>query len=408
MILVKRPWSRPWSRPRRRLARPASIVVALAASWPAVVGAASPTTSGAAGSTSPAVRVAALGRQVTDAEARLLAASQHRDGLYADLVDTRARLEDAEARTVARQIEAKDALARYATTRAKLERVAVRAYVGRGDLGELEALASADDLLDVRRRAELFAQASDERLRLVQRLREDEAAARAALEAVVAERRQLGERLVRLEQQIPEAEAAVVDAEAALGRARWALDRWTSVSAGPGTPILGRSRLSGDELAAWFESTGVRARTTVPIRELARMFVEEGAAEGVRGDVAFAQSVLETGHFYFPDYGQVRTTDNNFAGIGACDSCDTGYSFPDARSGVRAQIQLLRAYADAGLTVDALANPPVLPRLGEFQLRGVAPTWGGLTGTWATASHYGDAIFTVYFRILAWVSDHTA
>ncbi len=45
--------------------------------------------------------------------------------------------------------------------------------------------------------------------------------------------------------------------------------------------------------------------------------------------------------------------DNNFAGIGACDSCAGGDRFANAREGVRAQIQLLRFYADP----TAAANP---------------------------------------------------
>ena len=42
----------------------------------------------------------------------------------------------------------------------------------------------------------------------------------------------------------------------------------------------------------------------------------------------------------------VRPYNNNFAGIGACDSCGNGFQFSSALNGVRAQIQLLRNYAD--------------------------------------------------------------
>ena len=76
------------------------------------------------------------------------------------------------------------------------------------------------------------------------------------------------------------------------------------------------------------------------------MFVDEGNRYLVRGDIAFAQSIVETGWFNFPDYGIVKPQNNNFAGIGACDSCGNGFQFGSALSGVRAQIQLLRNYAD--------------------------------------------------------------
>ncbi len=108
-----------------------------------------------------------------------------------------------------------------------------------------------------------------------------------------------------------------------------------------GVPIMGQSVLTGAEVAAWFKSTGQRARlmNDTPIDDLAEMYVTEGNTENVRGDLAFAQAVLETGSFG-------HATDNNFAGIGACDSCTSQYLFPSPRDGVRAQIQLLRNYAD--------------------------------------------------------------
>src|SRR5947209_18071481 len=81
------------------------------------------------------------------------------------------------------------------------------------------------------------------------------------------------------------------------------------------------------------------------------MYVEEGTAEHVRGDLAFAQAIVETGSF-------AVAAGNNFSGIGVCDSCTGGYAFPTPRDGVRAQIQLLRNYADPDSRADNLANPP--------------------------------------------------
>ena len=39
---------------------------------------------------------------------------------------------------------------------------------------------------------------------------------------------------------------------------------------------------------------------TVPIEVLAQIYLDEGARTGVRGDVAFAQSILETAGFANP------------------------------------------------------------------------------------------------------------
>ncbi len=105
--------------------------------------------------------------------------------------------------------------------------------------------------------------------------------------------------------------------------------------------IMGDSELTGEEIAAWFDARGVHYQLSgdTTIADLAGMFVEEGQAEHVRGDIAFAQAILETGSF-----GHAR--DNNYGGIGACDSCNGEITFPTPRDGVRGQIQMLRNFAD--------------------------------------------------------------
>ena len=92
----------------------------------------------------------------------------------------------------------------------------------------------------------------------------------------------------------------------------------------PGTAILGEQQLTAAQLVAWYRSTGSAANVGVSIEELVDHYLTEGAAEHVRGDVAFIQSIVETGYFSFPGGGQVGSGDHNFAGIGACDSCTHG------------------------------------------------------------------------------------
>jgi hypothetical protein len=162
-----------------------------------------------------------------------------------------------------------------------------------------------------------------------------------------------------------------------------------------GSPtILGPATLTGMELAAWFASTGKQANTTVPMSELSADYTTIGASEGVRGDLAFAQSIIETGYFNFPTNGQVTPADNNFAGIGACDSCSHGFPFPDAKTGVAAQLQLLHAYAAKGVPA---------PLIGSVSVAGCCPTWMALSGVWATGPGYGYKILSVYVRMLDWV-----
>jgi hypothetical protein len=164
-----------------------------------------------------------------------------------------------------------------------------------------------------------------------------------------------------------------------------------------GTPlptILGPSALNAGELAGWYAGTGYQANTTVPMPILAGFYVSSGVAAGLRGDIAFAQSIVETGYFTFPSGGQLLGSDNNFAGIGACDSCAHGWRFPDAKTGVTAQIQLLQAYATP-------KNVPT-PLVGKVSVAGCCQTWLSLSGVWATATNYGYAILTIYKEILDW------
>jgi len=158
-----------------------------------------------------------------------------------------------------------------------------------------------------------------------------------------------------------------------------------------GPSILGPSVLSASQIEAWFASTGVQAQTTVPMGELIADYMAAGRITGVRADVAFAQSVVETGYFSFPAGGQDPSSYNNFAGIGACGSCKHGWSFPTAMAGVLGQMELLRSYASAP---GALAGP--VPGPG-----GCCQTWMSLSGTWATNPAYGYEILSIYQQMLA-------
>jgi hypothetical protein len=175
------------------------------------------------------------------------------------------------------------------------------------------------------------------------------------------------------------------------------------------TPVMQRDRLTADDMVAWFRDHEPRTssyRASVPVSELARLFIEEGRAEGVAGDIAFAQSVLETGWFRWPSHGQVTPTHNNFSGIGACDggTC-TVAQFRSARIGVRAQIQHLRAYADPTVTTSNLAHPLESPRFHLVNPKGRAPYWEQYgSGNWATDPAYGSKILTLYRSMLTYGS----
>jgi hypothetical protein len=175
--------------------------------------------------------------------------------------------------------------------------------------------------------------------------------------------------------------------------------------------VMGDSELTGDQIAAWFNARGVHSQLSgdTTIGELADLFVEEGAAEHVRGDVAFAQALLETGSF-------AHATDNNYGGIGACDSCNGEIPFPTPRDGVRGQIQMLKNYADPTSRAANLANPPSPPIYGSdpvsaaraydsFFAKGRVPTWNLMgNGNWATAAEYAPKVLGMYFEMVAFAA----
>jgi len=150
-------------------------------------------------------------------------------------------------------------------------------------------------------------------------------------------------------------------------------------------PIMGASVLTAAQLAAYLMAKNPYPKLSVSCTalELAEFFISEGSAEGVRGDMAFCQSILETGWFKFG--GQVLPEQNNYGGLS--DAC-----FMSPQLGVRAQIQHLKAYASTAPLKQENADP-------RFHLvaRGAAPYWEDLNGLWAVPGDaYGQTIIRLY------------
>src|SRR5215831_14621202 len=115
--------------------------------------------------------------------------------------------------------------------------------------------------------------------------------------------------------------------------------------AGPGT-IMGPSSLTASQIAAYVCHVG-RCATWLPEispQQMAQLYIDEGVAAGVRGDLAFVQAVLETGGFPVPPVGSttwpgfVLPRDHNYAGIGAFPGSTVYMRMPTPQLGVRAQI----------------------------------------------------------------------
>ena len=173
----------------------------------------------------------------------------------------------------------------------------------------------------------------------------------------------------------------------------------------PKTEIMGEAHATAQQMALFCRSKNAEPKlTSCTLEQLAEIFLEEGKAEGVRGDVAFGQSLHETGYFKFG--GIVLPSQNNYAGIGALNGNATGQAatFPDPRTGVRAQIQHLKAYA----STEPLVNTCVDPRF-SLVTRGSAPyvEWLGAADNpngkgWAVpGSGYGANVVKLLGQIMA-------
>ena len=127
------------------------------------------------------------------------------------------------------------------------------------------------------------------------------------------------------------------------------------------------------------------------------MFVDEGNRYLVRGDIAFAQSIIETGWFNFPDYGhRASPSNNNFAGIGACrlvrrtgpvrERAQRGACADPAAPQLRRQrlarqrrFPILRCPSSGGATPATAAY-----NFDHFFAKGHAPLWNNMgNGNWA-------------------------
>lgn len=156
--------------------------------------------------------------------------------------------------------------------------------------------------------------------------------------------------------------------------------------------IMGESMSSKEQMVSFFKRSGNTFPADVytdkgasTIQQFVDIAWEEASAEGVRPDVLFVQMMKETGYLSFGN--QVKPEQCNFGGIGALTSGGAGHSFPDVRTGIRAQVQHLKAYA----STEPLKNECVDPRF-DLVTRGCAPCVSDLSGRWATGSTYGRDI----------------
>ncbi len=163
--------------------------------------------------------------------------------------------------------------------------------------------------------------------------------------------------------------------------------------------IMGQAQASIEQMRAYIKKVNPKAPESV--LAMIPLYITEGALEGVRGDIAFAQSCLETGNFTFAG-SVVELNQSNFCGMGVTSTGVKGSSFKTPKEGIRAQIQHLKAYA----CDDALEQRCIDPRF-IYAKRGCAPyvEWLGIQENpsgagWASGKGYGTKILNILSNIL--------
>lgn len=161
-----------------------------------------------------------------------------------------------------------------------------------------------------------------------------------------------------------------------------------------GTKITGKASATAEQMQKYIRSKNPGVAQSV--LDMVPQYIQEGKTEGIRGDIAFAQSCLETGNFTFKD-SAVTLDQNNFCGMGVTANGMKGNFFPNTKTGIRAQIQHLKAYA----CTEPLKKECVDPRF-NFVERGCAEyvEWLGIQENpkgkgWAAGSGYGSKILNI-------------
>lgn len=168
------------------------------------------------------------------------------------------------------------------------------------------------------------------------------------------------------------------------------------------TKIVGVSVATTEQMI--FRIKNANPNVPQSVIDMIPYYISEGKTEGIRGDIAFAQSCIETGNFAFPQSTCAVTIDqNNFAMMGVTSIYAKGESFDTPQLGIRAQIQHLKAYA----TTESLVGECVDPRF-SYVTRGCAPyvEWLGMQENpqgkgWASGKDYGSKILRVLNEILS-------
>lgn len=171
--------------------------------------------------------------------------------------------------------------------------------------------------------------------------------------------------------------------------------------------IMGASQTTAAQMANRFKATGHSYPASVyaskgagTIEQYCQLVMEEASAEGVRAEVLFCQAMKETGWLQFG--GDVKVGQCNFGGLGATGGGKDGATFPDVRTGLRAQTQHLKLYASTAPLNNVCVDERWDAAISKWG-RGSAPNLEDLNGKWAVPGNgYGEGILDMVNTLLTY------
>lgn len=145
--------------------------------------------------------------------------------------------------------------------------------------------------------------------------------------------------------------------------------------------IMGQTIATKEQMIKYLQAHNT-VKNSSYVNNFVSILIDEASYEGVRADVAFALIMQETNFLKFNV--NLKESQNNYANLGTA-------TFPDVRTGVRAVIQHLKAYASK----DNLKKSVVDPRF-KYVARGSSPyvEWLGINENpnkkgWSPRKNYG-------------------
>ncbi|HEY3365259.1 MAG TPA: hypothetical protein VGK74_09420 [Symbiobacteriaceae bacterium] len=155
--------------------------------------------------------------------------------------------------------------------------------------------------------------------------------------------------------------------------------------------------LTGPAVARLAQLEGHLLRRNASAPALAPFYLEIGARLGVRGDLAYAQALLETNYFRYG--GRTAPWQHNYGGLPAAGPGSDPCSFATPEDGVRAHLQQLHALCCSDpLPGEMPVRAPAYDRIPQ----GCAACVGDLTRHWpgATLAAYGETVDRILAELL--------